>query len=27
MFPGIARYVKTFDPAKYAAPASPLVGG
>ena len=27
LFPGIARYVKTFDRAKYATPAPALVGG
>ena len=27
LFPGIARYVKTFDRTKYATPAPALVGG
>jgi protein tyrosine/serine phosphatase len=27
LFPGIARYVKTFDPSKFNMPAAPLVGG
>jgi protein tyrosine/serine phosphatase len=27
LFPGIARYLKTFDPARFTAPAPPLVGG
>jgi uncharacterized protein (TIGR01244 family) len=27
VFPGIARYVKTFDATKFAAPAPALIGG
>ena len=27
LFPGIARYVKSFDPARFAAPGPALVGG
>jgi uncharacterized protein (TIGR01244 family) len=27
LFPGIARYVKTFDPSRFSAPAPPLIGG
>jgi hypothetical protein len=26
LFPGIAQYVKTFDPSKYRAPAPALAG-
>ena len=27
LFPGIARYLKTFDPARFTVPSAPLVGG